>query len=265
MNAMTADDAAGLHLPPLQLREPGLELKPEEVESPTLPLPPPRDREELDRFLNAVAFTPTGQRGLIKETIAGFDGRSSVADLLHQALFELPVQDTVRHLMILAVIGELGHESSRGPLERFVWLDDGEVHGPAADVSGEDKSVWYPGGVLQARAAEMLVFVTAGRDVEGVRRILREHQLVDVRVATIDAFAYAGNDAPETLDELRRMVREDDRWAVGLPRRWSGGEAAAFDEAMERHDAEFGARVELPGSTGDSHGEASDLGAKDVR
>lgn len=259
---MMMPEHAGLEAPSLQLREPGERLKPEEVESPTLPLPPPRDRRELDRLLSAVANTPTGQRDLIRETIADFNDRATVADLLHQALFELPVTDTGRHLMILSVTGELGHESSVEPLERFVWLGDREVHAHAADSAEGQDSVWWPGGALQARAAEMLVWVTAGRYVEGLRRILAEHPLVDVRVATVDAFAFAADDSSDSLEQLRGMVNLDDRWALGLPRRWSGADTAVFDEVVERHEGEGGGQVELPERSG--RGEAGGMEAKDV-
>ena len=258
---MTSDEP-DLELPPLQLREPGGALKPEEVESPTLPLPPPRDRDELDRFLRAVAFTPTGQRDLILQTIADFDDRAEVARLLHEALFELPVADNARHLMILSVVGALGHESSVQPLEAFVWLPDDRLFGGPIDGPGA-ASEWHPGGLLQARAAEMLVSVTRARYLDGIRRILNDHPLVDVRISTVDAYAFTFDDAAGVLEELRGMVREEDRWAVGLPRRWSGGDTEEFDAAMERHAAEFGIEVQAPDG-GRPDDEATTTGSKHV-
>jgi hypothetical protein len=257
-------DEPDLELPPLQLRERGGALKPEEVESPTLPLPPPRDRDELDRFLRAVAFTPTGQRDLILQTIADFDDRAGVARLLHEALFELPVADNARHLMILSVVGALAHDSSVQPLEAFVWLPDDQLHGGPVDGPGQAASEWHPGGLLQARAAETLLSVTRARYLDGIRRILNDHPLVDVRISTIDAYAFAYDDAAAVLEELRGMVREEDRWAVGLPRRWSGGETEEFDAAMERHAAELGIEVEPPDGGDRPDDEATTTGPKHV-
>jgi hypothetical protein len=263
--AQVTSDDADLELPPLQLREPGGGPKPEEVESPTLPLPPPRDRDELESFLRAVAFTPTGQRDVIRGTIADFEDRAGAARLLHEALFELPVGDNARHLVILSVLGELAHDSSVEPLEAFVWLTDDQVHATPAVRSGPAASEWHPGGLLQARAAEMLVSLTRARHLDGIRRILQDHPLVDVRISTIDAYAFAFDDTADAQEELRGMVREEDRWAVGLPRRWSGGDTNEFDAAMDRHAAELGIEVEVPEGIGRADDEATTTGPKHVQ
>ena len=224
------------YVPHLILREPRYGPKPgEPVESPTLPLPPPRDRDELERLLWAVATTPTADRGLVVETIAAFDDRSRVADLFHAALFELPTADISRTGLLLSLIGELRHESSGDLLEQFVWLTDDAVL-PAVEPSDDGSdggSCMFPyGGMLQARAAEMLVWITGA---ERADRILAEHPVGPVRVATIDAVSYAVGDDEAELARLREVVRDEDRWAVGAPRRTDGADPQEFAARVTRH------------------------------
>ncbi|MBT2509427.1 hypothetical protein J7I98_26815 [Streptomyces sp. ISL-98] len=239
-----------LDVPELRFRSPDDPAPPgEEIESPTLPLPPPRDRDELELLVRAVATTPTGERRLIIATIAEFGDRERVAALLHEALFELPVRDFGRHLMLLSLTGELRELSSVEPLERFLWLDDGELL--ATPVTGPG-CVFSAAGALQARAAEMFVWVLQGAGSHAIRRILTDHPTQQVRMATLDACAYAADDDPGELDRLRALAREEDQWAVSLPRRAAdpdtgGFDAEAFDRAVERQQAEFGSVVDLPG------------------
>lgn len=235
--------------PALRFRSPDDPSPPgEDLASPTLPLPPPRDRHELDLLVRAVATTPTGERQLIIDTIAGFDHRDVVAALLHESLFELPVRDFGRHLLLLSLTGELREPSSAEPLERFLWLDDEEVWATPATGPG---CMFAATGTLQSRAAEMLVWVLRHHHSDAIRRVLTDHPGQQVRVATLGACAYAVDDDPGELDRLRALAREEDQWAVGLPRRAADhgtGEfdAAAFDRAVARHQEEFGSAVELP-------------------
>ena len=228
------------------------------AESPTLPLPPPRDRTELDRLLHAVASTPSGERHLIIDTVAAFSEPGVVAQLLHEDLLDLPCRDLGRHLMLLAVIGQLRHASSVEVLERFVWLPDSRIvprdshsdggGGGPGDRSRDarsDSRFWLD-GALQARAAEMLVWVDQGRRRDVVDRILREHPQGQVRLATVDALAYSLADDPAALESLRERVREEDRWAVGLPRRTADMDVDAFDAAVQRHQDRYGAGLQLP-------------------
>ncbi|MCU1644828.1 MAG: hypothetical protein JWN03_5103 [Nocardia sp.] len=222
-----------------------------DVDSPTLPLPPPQNRDELERLILAVALTPSSDRQLIVDTVAAFQGREQVADLLNTALLEVPVHDVGRQGIVMSLIGELRHGSSVEPLERFVWLDEAQVNPPDThqDSSGS-ACVFEPLGALQARAAEMLVWVTKGSYMQGIQLILNEHPSTQVRVATIDACAFAAGDDPATLDTLRGIVQVGDRWAVGLPRRAANrnGEfdVAEFDAAVTRQLSEFGTDPDLP-------------------
>jgi hypothetical protein len=227
--------------PEFRMRVRGDPLKPGEIyESPTLPLPPPRDQAELDELLHAIASTPSGDRQLVIDTVDGFTDRERVASLLHDSLLTLPVRDDGRHLMILSVIGQLSHETSLDPLERFVWLANDEVHegGGSADLPFADGGAachFRPDWALQARAAEMFVWVGRGALSSGVIRILGSHPGSPVRVATIDALAFAADDDVAVLERLTEQVQPDDRWAVGIPRRTSDGDPEAFDaRVMER-------------------------------
>ena len=166
--------------------------------------------------------------------------------------------------MILAVLGQLGHESSTDILERFVWLTDREVFGDrwGDDLERLDPAEachFRPDGALQARAAEMLVWVTRGGDISGAARILASHPAVAVRVATIDALSYGAADEAEALGRVTGLVLPGDRWAIGLPRRTADGDPETFDARVFAHLETIGSSAEprLPDS--------DDRGEHDVR
>ena len=244
--------------PPFRIRESQPGESGGQKESPTLPLPPPRDQPELERLLQAVASTPSGERQLIVDTLAAFTDRDAVAQLLHENLRTLPCLDVSRHLTLLAVIGQLRHEASSAALEHFVWLPDTQIVPPRSHFDGTDgdhdgqrgerseTSKFWLDGAMQARAAEMLVWVDQGRNPDAITRILTEHPHLQVRLSTIDAVAYSFNDESAALDSLRERVREDDRWAVGLPRRTSDMDAKYFDAAVRRHQEQYNPAVPMP-------------------
>lgn len=221
----------------------------DEVQSPTLPLPPPKSREELDDVLAAIAGTPSDRRDSVIEWIAGLADRATVAELLHRELLDLPTADASRTGLILSVIGELAHPSSAEALERFAWLDDSEVlrgqEHPDDDRGYPDRSSVFAEGMLQSRAAEMLVWVSGARIPSSATRILAEHPNAAVRLATLDAVAFSADDDPAILERLRELAREEDRALVGMPRRTSrdGREGAAerIAEFQERSETEPGA------------------------
>ena len=254
--------------PPAQRwRDPG-----GQAESPTLPLPPPRDRDELERFILAVATTPAGDRQLIIDTIRDLDQREAVAELLHEALFTLPVTDVGRHATLLSVIGELADPSSTEVLERFVWLRDEEVYAPDSHEgeAGHSANCMFPDGAgLQARSAEMLVWVTQRNGLSGpVTKILREHPDELVRLSAIDAAAYVADDRPDQLDRLRELVSTEDQWMVGLPRRAANRDGMldvdAFDAEVEQQQRRIGSAPALPARA--SHGPTRSMeGGDDVR
>jgi hypothetical protein len=256
--------------PAFRYRQPGVPDPGGKAESPTLPLPPPRDRAELDQLLHAIASTPSSERQLIIDTVGSFSEPAPVAQLLHAELMDLPTQDVSRHLTLLAVIGQLRHESSADVLEQFVWLPDGQVAPPDShggddpdDDRGRDGSrsgshFWLV-GAMQARAAEMLVWVDQGRRPERVDRLLAEHPDVHVRLATVDALSYSFGDDPDQLDSLRERVRVEDRWTVGLPRRTADMDPEKFDAAVQRHQEQFGGDIRLPELQDDEGEEGDDV------
>ncbi|MFF2551638.1 hypothetical protein ACFVUS_11605 [Nocardia sp. NPDC058058] len=89
---------------------------------------------------------------------------------------------------VLSLLGALRERTSMTELERFVWL---------ADADGEQ----------QARAAELLVWVSRGAQLERVRRIMYEHPDARVRLAAIDACVFASGDDPRMLGGLRELAR----------------------------------------------------------
>ena len=68
-----------------------------QVMSPTLPLPPPKDVESLNRLVDWVASVPRERREDIRQVIGSLRGRSEFAALLHDQLFALPCTDVGRH------------------------------------------------------------------------------------------------------------------------------------------------------------------------
>lgn len=216
-----------------------------EVSSPTLPLPPPEDPRLLGEFLDWVASVPREGRGAVREAIAGLRDRADVVDLLTSTVLELPVVDTGRHLMLLAVLGELRAPASADALERFVWLSDEDVSG-AATPARRGPCDFSPAGGLQARAAEMLVWVVGTGDEDRVLRIIREHPSSSVRVAAIDAWLFQRDDTADAVATLTDLVRPDDVPAVGLPRWTADADPARFQEQVAAHAERFGGEVELP-------------------
>lgn len=210
-----------------------------EVMSPTLPLPPPKDVQSLARFVESIASIPRDRIDDIREVFRSIRGRSELAGLLHEQLFLLPATDTGYHLLLLSITGELADPSSPDALEKFVWLTDREVYGESA-LRPPGPCDFMPGGLLQARAAEMLIWVAAGRRDESVFRILQEHTSPNVRVAAIDAFLYHHDDSLEAIELLDSRVRDDDRWAVGLPRRGAGLDPEELDRLAAAHEATHG-------------------------
>ncbi len=217
-----------------------------EVAVPTLPLPPPEDPLLLDAFLDWVASVPRDARDTVREAIAGLRDHAGVLDVLTRAALELPVVDTGRHLMLLAVLGELRAPASADTLERFVWLSDEDVFGAQAARGPCDFS---PAGGLQSRAAEMLVWVLGTGGEDRVLQIIREHPSTSVRVAAIDAWLYQRDDTADALATLSDLVSPEDVWAVGLPRWTADGDPVSFQQRVTTHAERFGDDVELPART----------------
>jgi len=218
-----------------------------EVMSPTLPLPPPRDLESLSLLLDWIASAPRKALGQVREEIRRLEGQQEVVVLLHRSLLDLPVADPSRHLLLLSVLGELRAQASLDVLEQFVWLADRDVYGETGDSSAPCD--FSPAGALQARAAEMLVWVIGTDEDERVLRIIREHPSNSVRIAAIDAWLYQRDDSPDAAAVMNGLVRDGDEWAVGLPR-WSADmDPQLFHRRVAELAERFGDEAELPNRT----------------
>lgn len=216
-------------------------------ESPTLPLPPPKSAEDLQQILVAIAGAPSSERQTVVDFINGLGEKETVARLLHRELFDLPTHDASRTALLLSVIGQLGAPSSADELDKFLWLNDEQVLRPESHPLGDQRpgketlGSEFGSSFLQARAAEMLVWVEADRAWERVRAILAGHPSAAVRVATIDALAYSAEDDPAALERLRKIVSDEDNWSIGMPRRSAETTEGFLDKLSAFQD-----RVEAP-------------------
>ena len=66
------------------------------VQSPTLPLPPPRDRSDLDRFLDDLGAVPVGEVDAVRRMFAEIGDRERVVSIVAEALAERPCGDVGR-------------------------------------------------------------------------------------------------------------------------------------------------------------------------
>lgn len=207
----------------------------EQVQSPTLPLPPPRDKATTDEFLTWIGEMPRERVGEVREAIAALEDKSAAAEVLNSQLLDLPCADASRHLLLLSTIGELAHESSAAALERFTWLSDERVYNTLS-IPGESCD-FSTSGMLQSRAVEMMVWVLQGRDEAAVLRVIRDHPQRSVRMAAIDAYLFQHGDSPEAVQTLRDLVSPDDRAMVGLPRFGADTDPETFERLTAEYEA----------------------------
>ena len=126
MNEIISTSTAGIKEVKDVQRRPPL-IRRDEVESPTLPLPPPRDRATVEAFLSWVAGVPRESAFKVREAIAAFQNKGAVAAVLNEHLFHFPCLDTTRHLLLLSAIGEVADLSSIDVLYKFVLLSDNQI------------------------------------------------------------------------------------------------------------------------------------------
>ena len=201
--------------------------------------------DTVDAFLAWAAAVPVSQTQLIRDAVA--DARSddmAVGALLAQ-LFQLPSRDVGRHLLLLSVIGELGHEASAGPLARFIDLPAHAVEAQSpCGPSGGAPATTYPdhAAVLQSRAVEMLAHLKTTTAFEKVLAVASEHPLRAVRIAAIDAFLFNHGDSREAIERAQAAARPNEVKYVGLARRERDGVPREFDAKVhafyERHPEE---------------------------
>ena len=207
----------------------------EQVQSPTLPLPPPRDKATTDDFLTWIGTMPRERVGEVREAIAAIEDKSAVAEVLNGQMLDLPCADSSRHLLLMSTIGELGQESSAAALERFTWLSDEAIHQSTANPA--ESCDFTTSGLLQSRAVEMMVWVLKGQDDAAVLRVIRDHPLRSVRMAAIDAYLFQHGDTPEAVKTLRDLVSPEDRPMVGLPRFGAHTDPETFERLAAEYEA----------------------------
>jgi hypothetical protein len=209
--------------------------------------------DSVDEFLLWAAGTGVDQVDLVRNQIAAAaDG--SVAVLV-ASLHDLPVHDRGRHLMLLAVVGEMRSPEALDPLETFVWTQ-GQItagHEPHEETSAHSA----PGLIscdldfdastmLRARAVEMLAYLATGEAVDATLRVVRDHPEAGVRVAAIDAHLFNQGDTGAAIDALGPHVRESDRKWVGVPRFTRDVDRGDFDRALSEIHAHLGEHAEVP-------------------
>ena len=207
----------------------------EQIQSPTLPLPPPRDAKTTEAFLSWIANMPRDRTHEVRDAIAAITEKSLVSATLSEQLLKLPCMDAGRHLLLLSTIGELREQSSTPFLERFTWLSDNEISNEEQSLSRDCS--FSASGMLQARAAEMLVWVLQGKKDDVVLRIIREHPSRAVRMAAVDAYLFQRGDSTAVMDFLRGQVAVDDLSMIGLPRFGAETDPKTFERLTKEHDA----------------------------
>jgi hypothetical protein len=237
----------------------------ERVLSPTLPLPPPRDRAELDSFLESLAQVPVDQVDSIKSMFAGFEETEAIAHVFHQSLSERPCGDIGRFMLLLSAIGQLAHPSSLKPLLDVVWAEDAALARYDTDGGAPAKEpascVFPSSGLVQSRAVEMFAWIAQKREDHALLRIVAEHPSVATRLAAADAFLFAHDDSPAARDRVLQAARPEDRTGVGVPRLVRGQDRDAFEAAVHHrlvdHDAKPPAQAGIrPRRQHDSYEEA---------
>ena len=208
------------------------------AQSPTLPLPPPRDREELDRFLEALSTVAVQDAEAIRAMFAGFGDREALAAVFHEALGDRPCGEVGRFMLLLSAVGELADPSSLAPLHDLIWAEDADLLLPdphEGEPSAEDASCMFSAsGMIQARAVEMFAWVAVGRDDDRLLRIVAEHPSVVTRLAAADAYLFAHDDADDARQRVLARARPEDRNGIGVPRLVRGGDREAFDRELEQ-------------------------------
>lgn len=210
--------------------------------------------DTIEDFVYWAARVPISQVDVVRQRISRSRSDDGLVDRLLDELWVLPVVDIGRHRVILSILGELRDERALDRLEKFVW-HEGEFTSEQPHVD-ENRSCMFETDskdMLQARAAEMLSYLGTDEAAKATVRIAREHPILAVRAAAIDAHLFNHDDAREVADELRNLVRLSDRALVGLPRKIRNTDAEAFERAvLEWYERNPKHRPPKPRHNGDS-------------
>lgn len=206
--------------------------------------------DTVDEFVQWAAGVPVGEVGVIRERIAASSGDQALFDRLIAELWSLPVADVGRHHILLSTLGELRDGRAARELARFVWHQD-IVERPGPEIEQGCGFEAHPAEVLQARAAEMLSYLSTEEADEETLRIATDHPRAGVRAAAIDAHLFNHDDSAEEVERLRSRVRSEDLPVVGVPRFTRDTDRQEFERAVlefyEQHPEQRGPVVESAG------------------
>jgi hypothetical protein len=215
-------------------------------ESPTLPLPPPKQltADTIDEFIQWVAAVPLSEAQRIRDAVAGARGDDAAHSALIRRLFTLPVADFGAHQLLLSILGELRRPDTADHLIRFVNLPGDQIIPlpPLQQGSGLCTSHLDYSAGLQARAVEMLAYLGTSQSREATLYAISAHPSRVVRLAAIDAYLFQHQDSSDAAERARAAARPDEARLVGLARRTRDSDPAEFDakvlEFYRRHPEE---------------------------
>ncbi len=196
-------------------------------------------------FVRWVAAVPVSEAQLIRDEIAKVRDDDSVHEALISNLFQLPITDFGRHLLLLSIIGELRNQKSVESLVRFINTSDDQMFSspPSGQGKGLNTSYLDYAAALKARAAEMLAFVGTQDALSAVLKVASEHESKAVRLAALDAYTFNHGDSPEAIKTARDAAKLGEDKLVNLPRRERGFNPEEFDAKVmafyERHPEEI--------------------------
>jgi hypothetical protein len=204
------------------------------INVPNPPTPVPLTAATVDDFLAWVQRVPVSNTALIRQLIAQAATDDAVVDELAKRLFEIPIQNIGRHLMILSILGETRNPHAVAPLVRFIWLDRPLVDEPTEMLGvGTHTSRFNYNSGLKARAVEMLAYIGTNDALAGTRDAISKHADAEVRISAMDAYLFNHNDSEESKAELRRIARPDEAKLIGIPRRTRDMDVKAFDVRVQ--------------------------------
>lgn len=188
----------------------------------------------IDTFVHWVAATPVAKAGLVKDAVLAARGNDEVVRALTVSLFDLPARDIGRHLMLLAVIGEMRRPEFVEPLVRFIGLAKERVVPERSDEPGDGVCTSYldAAAALQSRAVEMLAHLRTAEAFQAVLAFASQHESRAVRLAALDAFAFNNDDSPAAIDRARAAARPSEAKMVGVPRRTRDSDPREFEERV---------------------------------
>jgi hypothetical protein len=190
--------------------------------------------ETIEEFVRWVAAVPISEAQLVRDQIAVARGNEHIAESLVARLFQLPVPDFGRHLLLLSILGELRDSRSVEPLLKFINLPPDSLFAQTPDRQGQGPATSYLdySAALQARAAEMLAFIRTPEALDKVLVVAFEHSSRAVRLAALDSFIFNHDDSPEAVDKARTAARPEEAKFVGLARRERDFNPRDFDSKV---------------------------------